>query len=425
MSPRREESVFPQEIYEEIIHWCSMWSFMGPSTLRNATLRACSLVCRAWYPYSQRRLVQEVYLHDPSVAGHRSTPIMSFVELLTRKTALQGNVLGLTLKVANDPTWVFHLIGPRLPSLRYLVIDITSTNGQTVVCHPTFYMTIVQYNSIRYFAFYQDGWIDTKKVLRVCRELPNITHLDARDGRAPFLPQTECPISLLSVPSSLRSLVLPGTYPTHASERTGSSLLVKALFNNPAILSRIERLWVPGTHNTGCLLRACHSLQELVVAYHDTMVAEVPHISLSHLHNLRELGIIRHVPTTDSEASKIMDLLESVSSSKLHTLDITFTTDRSDVWPRYIDVFTWGQLEGLLISRFPRCTLNFTLAHKGQREKLDLTGRLPRLAARGNLGYETRSGTAISLFWRDFVAQSTTSTLSENPKGPMQGPTTY
>ncbi|KAI0071896.1 hypothetical protein K474DRAFT_486376 [Panus rudis PR-1116 ss-1] len=285
-STREGDDVLPIELCEQIIDWCG---FLPPPSLetyafrsheRYNTLMSCALVCRAWYPRSQVRLVQDVCLQ--AIRGPEK--VLQFVRTLREKPQLRNYVFGIKLDVPNDPTWVFLLLGPRLPRLKYLhiygslYVDEQHPLDENVR-HPMFFNAVSQYQSVRWISVTQDEHVDIESLIRLWQGLPNVTHLDARSGL--FLPLSWDGAGVPDIGLSrirrthLDCLILPH-YDTTTALGGDASILLHILLKAPSTVAQLNRLWISmlsrGSREYSELLaklyRLCGtSLRELVISY--------------------------------------------------------------------------------------------------------------------------------------------------------------
>ncbi|KAI0075373.1 hypothetical protein K474DRAFT_1407613 [Panus rudis PR-1116 ss-1] len=133
-------SIFPVELYENIIDWFHQSTLGNPIhaspqiypthqafRIRVRTLSACALTCRAWYPISQIRLVS--YMHF-SIYGSSIMAPIRLARVLQAQSWLQAHVKFLTVDFA-DPTGTLLLLLPLLPALENLRLLLRETSSSS------------------------------------------------------------------------------------------------------------------------------------------------------------------------------------------------------------------------------------------------------------------------------------------------------
>ncbi|KAI0072205.1 hypothetical protein K474DRAFT_422827 [Panus rudis PR-1116 ss-1] len=182
-------TIFPQEIYDQIILQCSIldcgdhyedWIIPLPPReqllLREQTLNACSLTCRSWARYSQQHLFRTIWVElDKKHKNVTEWKITSLAETL-RSNPDRGRLVQI-LRVdcesaPTDPTWVFMALIRRVPNLSALVIS--SSLLLKIDLHPCFYRVLGQYQSIRQLRLHNVD--DPNVIIRTLAVLRSITH---------------------------------------------------------------------------------------------------------------------------------------------------------------------------------------------------------------------------------------------------------
>ncbi|KAI0074608.1 hypothetical protein K474DRAFT_1519702 [Panus rudis PR-1116 ss-1] len=402
---RPSQSVFPTEIYERIIDayliYPELWLKRMP------TLLACSVVCKAWYPRSQIGLMRQVEFlayREKSFHYHR---ISCFAEVLSKKPVLQEYVLGLIVESFDDPTWIFLVIGPRLPKLRYLIVTShcssrVGTKYHPIARHAMFSIALSQYKSIRYLQLGQEDSSDVVTLSYLFEEPLRTTQLSALDGIF-----RQSPTNSHRLPLRLTSLILP-QYEVRLLNHLCSTVL-----KQKSTLSYLQRLSIPFASRNGLdrqqlyeFLGECHAVEELILigkikfSHYNDERTEPLDLCLTHLRDLRKIFFLNVSAFKSAQGiNHVIKLLASVTSSKLERVEIDFCTTTRGVL--YQHSFPWKELEDVLI-RLPLRTLLIHASAKSEMGNLDLAQRLPRLNTRCKVVLSTSSYllTRYYHYWR-------------------------
>ncbi|KAI0754587.1 hypothetical protein C8Q80DRAFT_376110 [Daedaleopsis nitida] len=177
-------SVFPIELYEQIIDAVASCYPRMARPHRDKTLQSCALTCTAWLPRSRMNLYRSV-----SFAAAGSAGLHRFARLLDSATHLQPLVSEVKLTMGDHPLGAGPetreaieilpiILCGRLPNIRSLRVSAMNRNGAPLALHRAFFPCITQFATVTKLVLYNVTFARFSDFAQMILSLGNLQTLD-------------------------------------------------------------------------------------------------------------------------------------------------------------------------------------------------------------------------------------------------------